>query len=95
MAAAAVTHVKRMCAGAQDDLLFMLYKLPTVVISRRTDQYSKAHELLTGISAAASKRPRTAPAFPSTASVPPQPSAPRDTGREEPQPAPAALLLRP
>ena len=26
----------------------MLYKLPTVVISRRTDQYSKAYEHLMG-----------------------------------------------
>lgn len=51
---------------------YLLYQLPTVVISRRTDQYSKAHEILTGVSANAAKRPRTAPAFPPHAlSVPP------------------------
>jgi hypothetical protein len=58
--------------AVQDDIVYLLYKLPTVVISRRTDQYSKAHEILTGVSAAATKRPRTAPMFPSSAaSVPP------------------------
>ncbi len=52
--------------------MYLLYQLPTVVISRRTDQYSKAHEILTGVSANAAKRPRTAPAFPPhAASVPP------------------------
>ena len=62
-------------------MVFLLYKLPTVVISRRTDQYAKAHELLTGVSVAAVKRPRTAPMFPSTASVPPPaPSPRRDAG---------------
>ncbi len=71
---------------AQDDLLFLLYKLPTVVISRRTDQYSKAHELLTGVSAAATKRPRTAPVFQSTASVPPQPPSRSDAARAEQPP---------
>lgn len=29
--------------------MFVLYKLPTVVISRRTDQYSKAFENLLGL----------------------------------------------
>ena len=28
--------------------MFLLYALPTVVISRRTDQYGKAHETLMG-----------------------------------------------
>lgn len=52
--------------------MYLLYKLPTVVISRRTDQYSKAHEILTGVAASAAKRPRTAPMLPTTAaSVPP------------------------
>lgn len=32
----------------QDELIYVLYKLPTVVISRRTDQYSKAYENLMG-----------------------------------------------
>ena len=56
----------------QNDILYLLYKLPTVVISRRTDQYSKAHEILTGVAASAAKRPRTAPMLPAAAvSVPP------------------------
>ena len=56
----------------QSDIIYLLYKLPTVVISRRTDQYSKAHEILTGVAASAAKRPRTAPMLPTTAaSVPP------------------------
>lgn len=28
--------------------MFVIYKLPTVIISRRTDQYSKAYESLMG-----------------------------------------------
>ena len=32
----------------QEELMFVVYKLPTVVISRRTDQYSKAYESLIG-----------------------------------------------
>ena len=59
-------------AVLQNDILYLLYKLPTVVISRRTDQYSKAHEILTGVAASAAKRPRTAPMLPAAAaSVPP------------------------
>lgn len=64
----------------QNDTLYLLYKLPTVVISRRTDQYSKAHEILTGVAASAAKRPRTAPMLPSTAaSVPPPGMLQRDS----------------
>lgn len=56
----------------QNDIVYLIYKLPTVVISRRTDQYSKAHEILTGVAASAAKRPRTASMLPTTAaSVPP------------------------
>ena len=36
------------CYGVQEELLYVIYKLPTVVISRRTDQYSKAYENLMG-----------------------------------------------
>ena len=32
----------------QEELIFVLYKLPTVVISRRADQYGKAFETLMG-----------------------------------------------
>lgn len=32
----------------QEEPIFVLYKLPTVIISRRTDQYSKAYENLMG-----------------------------------------------
>ncbi len=65
------------CGGAtvQDDVVYLLYQLPTVVISRRTDQYSKAHEILTGVSANAAKRPRTAPQFPPQAASVPPPAA--------------------
>ena len=64
---------------AQNDIVYLVYKLPTVVISRRTDQYSKAHEILTGVAASAAKRPRTAPMLPSTAaSVPPPGALQRD-----------------
>ena len=63
----------------QNDIVYLVYKLPTVVISRRTDQYSKAHEILTGVAASAAKRPRTAPMLPSTAaSVPPPGALQRD-----------------
>lgn len=65
--------------------MYLLYKLPTVVISRRTDQYSKAHEILTGVSAAATKRPRTAPMFPPTAASVPQPIASREIAQEPPR----------
>ena len=60
---------------AQNDIVYLVYKLPTVVISRRTDQYSKAHEILTGVAASAAKRPRTAPMLPSTAASVPPPGA--------------------
>lgn len=33
---------------SQEELMFVVYKLPTVVISRRTDQYIKAYETLLG-----------------------------------------------
>ncbi|BDA44647.1 hypothetical protein COCOBI_06-1240 [Coccomyxa sp. Obi] len=59
----------------KDDVVYLLYQLPTVVISRRTDQYSKAHEILTGVSANAAKRPRTAPHFPPQAASVPPPAA--------------------
>ena len=56
-------------------MVYLLYQLPTVVISRRTDQYSKAHEILTGMSANAAKRPRTVPQFPPQAASVPPPAA--------------------
>ena len=59
----------------QNDIVYLLYKLPTVVISRRTDQYSKAHEILTGVAASAAKRPRIAPMLPCTAASFPPPGA--------------------
>ena len=62
---------------AQNDILYLVYKLPTVVISRRTDQYSKAHEILTGVAASAAKRPRTAPMLPTTAASVPPPGGPQ------------------
>jgi hypothetical protein len=57
--------------------MYLLYKLPTVVISRRTDQYSKAHEILTGVAASAAKRARTAPMLPTTAASVPPPGIPQ------------------
>ena len=62
---------------AQNDIVYLVYKLPTVVISRRTDQYSKAHEILTGVAASAAKRPRTAPMVPTTAASVPPPGGPQ------------------
>jgi len=56
--------------------VFLLYALPTVVISRRTDQYGKAHETLMGGGAAAGKRARVS--FAPSASLPPM----LPTGRE-------------
>lgn len=32
----------------QNDMLYVLYSWPTVIISRRTDQYEKAYESLRG-----------------------------------------------
>ena len=58
-----------MCA--QEDAVYLLYALPTVVISRRTDQYGKAHETLMGTGAAAGKRARVS--FAPLASLPPGP----------------------
>ena len=51
--------------------MYVLYALPTVVISRRTDQYGKAHETLMGTGAAAGKRARVS--FAPSASLPPGP----------------------
>ena len=51
--------------------MHLLYALPTVVISRRTDQYGKAHETLMGTGAAAGKRARVS--FAPSASLPPGP----------------------
>lgn len=56
---------------AQEDAVYLLYALPTVVISRRTDQYGKAHETLMGTGAAAGKRARVS--FAPSASLPPGP----------------------
>ncbi|KAL3157642.1 hypothetical protein ABBQ32_012087 [Trebouxia sp. C0010 RCD-2024] len=36
------------CLFFKEEPIFVLYKLPTVIISRRTDQYSKAYENLMG-----------------------------------------------
>lgn len=78
--------------------MYVLYHLPTVVISRRTDQYSKAHEILTGVSATAAKRPRTALAFPpQAASVPPpaasEPSLERPSRLAHASSAPEGMCL--
>ncbi|KAK9826496.1 hypothetical protein WJX81_006495 [Elliptochloris bilobata] len=55
----------------QEDAVYLLYALPTVVISRRTDQYGKAHETLMGGGTAAGKRVRVS--FAPSASLPPGP----------------------
>lgn len=67
--------------GVQEDAVYLLYTLPTVVISRRTDQYGKAHETLMGGSPVGGKRARVS--FAPSASLPPtalpgrEPEAPR------------------
>lgn len=56
--------------------MFVVYKLPTVVISRRTDQYSKAYESLVGREPQQglpkTRAPATAPAK-TTSDSPPAP----------------------
>eukprot|EP00884_Botryococcus_braunii_P021905 jgi/Botrbrau1/8399/Bobra.0237s0020.1 len=42
----------------ENDLIYVLYTLPTVVISRRTDQYEKAYETLRGHPPTLLKKPR-------------------------------------
>lgn len=60
----------------QEELLYVLYKLPTVIISRRTDQYSKAYESLMGQQPLQgppfrSKAPQNQPRVPTLAPNPP------------------------
>lgn len=60
----------------QEELLYVIYKLPTVIISRRTDQYSKAYESLMGQQPLQgppfrSKAPQNQPRVPTLAPSPP------------------------
>jgi hypothetical protein len=60
----------------QSDLIYIMYVLPTVIISRRTDQYEKAYETLMGHPPAMVRRHRVN-------RNPEQPERQRPTWRED------------